>query len=115
MDNLCLNIESTNSIITSEINLPATETLGFDYGDVDMNTSCLFEDLGMNDPYVKEKFSILLGTLNQYRLFNSMDDISKYLSLRNELIAKGYDMEQYYSPAIMKISRMEIESFFHGS
>ena len=102
----CLQVESSSSIILSSAELPIIRILGYDYADVDMSTSCLYEDLTMNVCVVKDIFRPVLRKLNQYRLLNSEDDVQEYLSGRRALINMGYDMEEYFSPLAVKLTEV---------
>lgn len=107
----CLQIESMNSIVTTSINLTTKEVLGFDYADTDMSTSCLYDDLTMDEDTVKANFKSIMNKLNQYGLAESMEEIQHYLAIRNKLIKAGYDMEEYYCPTIIKLTRVILNRF----
>ena len=105
---ICLQIESPSAIITTQIKPMVEKALGFDYVDSDMNTSCLYEDLTMEVEAVRVSFKDVVCNLNENGLIDSIEDMYKYLYIRNELVKKGYDMEEYYCPRIVKLSRVVI-------
>lgn len=97
-----MQIESTNSVITTNSKLPVLKYLGYDYAGLNLYTSCIYEDLAIKNCYnqfypIKQKF-------NQYGLIDSLDVMQQYLSIRNQLINKGYDMEELYFPTVVKLS-----------
>lgn len=104
----CLQVESENPIIVTSTDLSVNEVLEFDYADTDMSTSCLYDDLTMNEHTVTKRFKPVMHRLNSYGLLNSAEEVQDYLKLRNELITAGYDMEEYYSPTIVRLSRAVI-------
>ena len=103
-----MQIESTNPVVTTAINLSVKKVLGFDYADADMTTSCLYDDLTMDEDTVKANFKTIMSKLNQYGLAESMEEIQHYLAIRNKLIKAGYDMEEYYCPTIVKLTHVII-------
>lgn len=105
----CLQIESTNPIVTTSINLSTKEVLGFDYADTDMSTSCLYDDLTMDEDTVKANFKTIMRKLNQYGLPESIEEIQHYLAIRNKLIKAGYDMEEYFCPNIVKLTHVLVD------
>lgn len=104
----CLQIESTCNIITSPVELPILKVLGFDYVDADMQTSCMREDLDMEIDSVIESFKPIQAALNRFGLIDSLEAMYQYIEIRNNLIGAGYDMEEYYSPIIARLSVVEI-------
>lgn len=104
----CLQIESTNPDVTTAINLSVKKVLGFDYADADMTTSCLYDDLTMDEDTVKANFKTIMRKLNQYGLAESIEEIQHYLAIRNKLIKAGYDLEEYYCPTIVKLTHVII-------
>lgn len=102
----CLQIESMNAEVVSSVNLPIIRTMGFDYADADMQTSCLYEDLTMDVKSVVDSFKTVLSKLNRYGLIDSMDTMQHYLTVRKKLIEAGYDMEEYYCPTIVRLCQV---------
>lgn len=100
----CMQIESNRSIVTTAADVPIDQYLGYDYADVDLSTSCLFEDLNMTLPYCQDQFKLIKQQLNKYELVDSLEVMQEYLRIRNQLIYEGYDMEEYFSPTIVKLS-----------
>lgn len=105
----CLQVESANPIVTTSVKLPIKTVLGFDCADTDMSTSCLYDDLTMDEDYVKASFKTISSKLNQYGLADSIEEMQHYLSVRNKLVRAGYDMEEYYCPTIVKLSDVIIK------
>ena len=58
----------------------------------------------MTLPYCQDQFKLIKQQLNKYELVDSLEVMQKYLSIRNQLIYEGYDMEEYFSPTIVKLS-----------
>lgn len=104
----CLQIESTCVIITTSVELSVLKVLGFDYVDADMQTSCMREDLDTDIDSVIESFKPIQAVLNSFGLIDSLEAMHQYIDIRNKLIGAGYDMEEYYSPVIAKLSMVEI-------
>lgn len=105
----CIQVESLNSIITTAHSLPVIRCLGYEYVDADMSTSCMYEDFAMTDSYVQNIFRPIKQYLNQYGLFDSMDYVQKYEICRKQLIKEGYDMEEYFSPTVVRLSEVAID------
>ena len=106
----CMQVESSNSIITTAVSLPVVRCLGYEYVDVDMSTSCMREDLVMTDSYIQNAFSPIKKSLNKYGLFDSTYSIQQYEKCRNQLINEGYDMEEYFCPTVVRLSEVTINT-----
>lgn len=104
----CLQGESPSPIPLSPVELPIVRTLGYDYADSDMSTSCLYEDLTMDVGVAKDIFRPILRKLNQYGLLTSEKDVQEYLLRRKMLIDMGYDMEEYFSPFVVKLTEVSL-------
>lgn len=108
----CLQIESPSLIITTTEEVMVDEVLGFDYADIDMATSCLYDDLLTPDPYIQQAFRVIKERLNSNGLIKSTQDMQTYFDVRNKLIAQGYsDMDvtqEYYAPTIVRVSRITL-------
>ena len=102
----CLQVESTNPTIISSADFPVERVLGLDYVDAEMSTSCLYEDLTMEMETVRVAFQPILRSLNTYGLLGNMQDMQQYLLVRNRLIALGYDMEEYFLPTVVNLTRV---------
>ncbi len=102
----CLQIESDNDTMVSSVKLPIVRVLGFDYSDCDMVTSCMYDDFTMSNDIVKSRLKKISEKLNEFGLFNSKQDVIEYIQERNFLIELGIDMEEYFSPTIIKISEV---------
>ncbi len=105
----CLQVESINCAPLSSADLPVEQVLGLDYVDADMATSCLYEDLTMETEAVRAAFAPILRSLNVHGLLNHMQDMQRYLSIRDRLIASGYDMEEYFLPTTVRLTRVWLE------
>ena len=108
----CMQVESSNSIITTEVCLPVVRYLGYEYVDVDMSTSCMHEDLTTNDNYIQSVFAPIKQSLNMYGLIDSIDKMQQYKQFRKKLIREGYDMEEYFCPTVVKLSEVAINKAF---
>ena len=73
-----------------------------------MQTSCMREDLDMEIDSVIESFKPIQAALNRFGLIDSLEAMYQYIKIRNNLIEAGYDMEEYYSPIIARLSVVEI-------
>jgi hypothetical protein len=62
----------------------------------------------MNDEYVHKLFKPIADNLNQYGLFDDIETVQKYLEIRNILILKGYDMEEYCYPTIVYLKKVSL-------
>lgn len=109
IDVFCLQIESATSFITSSCELPVEKVLGYDYADADMQTSCFNDDIFMIDPYIRKSFQNVINQRNNYGLANSVDVLEEYWDIRNKLISENYDMEEYFAPTIVRISKVLLE------
>lgn len=106
MKTFYLQIDTLSPATTTDTFREGIE-IGYDYADADMITSCLNDDMIMTDSYVRQQFQPIAQKLNPYGLFDSLEDIQKYLSIRDLLIKQGYDMEEYYNPTIVRLSKIE--------
>ena len=102
-----LKIETDNSIIVSKNLFEQESFLGYDYSDVDMETSCFYDDITMDNKFVENSFSVIKNKLNNYGLLETASDISLYLNISEKLIIDGYDMEQYYHPTVVKLTKVD--------
>lgn len=100
----CLQIESKNQSPVSNIRFSDVEFLGYEYVDTDMSTSVFYEDITATDDEIQRAFSSIKNDLNSNMLLNSYDKAAEYVAIRNNLINSGIDMEEYYSPSIIKLS-----------
>ena len=103
---ICLQVESMEHTITSAEKPSVEEILGFDYADSDMVTSCFCDDMEMCLPEVKKHLAVIERKRNKFGLLNSLEDMYQYLTIREMLVAVGYDMEEYYNPKIVRLSRI---------
>lgn len=87
-------------------NRQITTVLGYDYSDVDMETSCFYDDITMDNKFVEYSFSVIKNKLNYYGLLETVNDISKYLNIKEKLIIDGYDMKKYYYPTVVKLTKV---------
>ena len=99
----CIQIESEAQYPFSDIIPSQKKFLGYEYVDTDMQTSCSYEDLCMDPPYIGHAFDSIIHSLNEYGLFNTLTDIQKYIDIRLKLVKQGYDMEEYFNPQIVKL------------
>ena len=108
----CMQVESSNSIITTAFSLPVVRCLGYEYVDVDMSTSCMREDLSTDDTYLQSIFAPIKQSLNMYGLIDSIDIMHQYELRRKQLINEGYDMEEYFCPTVVRLSEVTIDEAF---
>lgn len=106
----CMQIESFVPIVTSSVQLPVETVLGFEVADVDMQTSAMHEEIMINSEDSADPFLSVREQLNRYGLAESIEAVQHYLDLRNEWIALGYDMEEYYSAAVVRLSIVSLEA-----
>ena len=98
----CIMIESffDNPHFESNISLPKTELLGYEFVATDMQASCSYEDL------CDELFSPMTGLLNSNWVFHSLQDIQRYVEFRKSLQHNGFELEDYYFPRIVRLSEV---------
>lgn len=101
----CLQVESQNNLNTTFESIAIEQVLGFDYADVNMETSCFYEDMVTKIEFVEKAFAPIKEQLNQFGLMPSKKVAEQYLDLRHYLIDRGFDMEEYFAPTIVKISK----------
>ena len=101
----CLQVESLNNIITTFESIAIEQDLGFDYADVNMGTSCFYEDMVTKIEFVEKAFAPIKKQLNQFGLMPSQEVAEQYLAVRRNLIRSGYDMEEYFAPTVVKLSK----------
>ena len=106
-DTFCLMVESTNStpVITEE--LPVEKVLGYEYADTDMQTSILWDDINSMDEHQAEQ---MIAQLNENGLFSSDEKLMHYIQMRERFQKER--AEQYFSPVIVRLSMINIESLF---
>ena len=109
--NLCCNLNiSTRCIIVESfydlphcehnVNTLKTEFLGYEFVASDMQISCSYEDM------CEDLFMTMHETLNSNWIFNTIYDIQCYVNFRESLLRKGYELEQYYFPRIVRLSEV---------
>lgn len=101
----CLQVESLNNFSTTFESVAIEQDLGFDYADVDMQTSCFYEDLVTKIEFIQKAFAPIKKQLNQFGLMPSQEVAEQYLAVRRNLIRGGYDMEEYFAPTVVKLSK----------
>lgn len=109
LDVFCLQIESPISILTTKDRPLLKTVLGFDYCDASLEESCMYEDIYMTDPFCEKRFQCIRDMLNENGLLNNLEEVNQYVEIREELIDKGYDMEDYYFLTPVRFSLVEIQ------
>lgn len=102
----CLQIESKNSIITTKMDMPIRRCLGYEYVDIDMNTSCLYDDLFTTDFPTNKQIDLIRERLNAYGLLDTITEMYEYLKIRKELLSVYCEVEEYYAPTIIRLSEV---------
>lgn len=104
----CLQVDSENPIIQTEASLPVLKSLGYDYADVDMCTSCLYDDLCGSIMVGEEHSEAIQRMLNEYGLFSSVDDMREYLKIREQWVKGITELEEYYSLSIVRLTQVSV-------
>lgn len=102
----CLEIESFSNTITTQATLNSSEFMGYDYVDVDMCTSCLYDDLYENDVYNYKYFKDIDLRLNNYGIFSTLKDMALYLQKRERLVEEIGENEDYICPTIVRLNKV---------
>lgn len=99
----CFSIESNDCSYCLEHNLSDFKVLGYDYVDVDMCTSCLYEDITSDCLEYRKIYSSIFLKLNKHLLFDSIVDMEKYLEIRAYAKTFDFDIEEYFNPLIVRV------------
>lgn len=109
-----LQIESENTIITTNESLYNQKILGYDYVTTGMGESVLYFDLmfkyNTNDE-IGKYFKPLVNKLNEYGLFDTLEAIQRYLDVRKALEENGIGDDDEYEdayPTVVRISRVDL-------
>jgi len=79
------------------------KTIGFDYVSTSFDYSSIHDELFVNVPNRLEDFA---NSLNSNGLFETFDDITSYVNLRNMLIKSGLDLENGSQMCCVKIDEL---------
>ena len=101
----CILVESLsdNPHFEHSINTLKTEFLGYEFVASDMQISCSYEDM------LDELFQPMLRVLNGNWIFNTLPDIQQHIEFRISLMCEGHEIEEYYSPRIVRLSEFHLQ------
>ena len=107
IDCFCLLVERLDGGLKMEESVRNENVLGYDYIDVDMCTSCLYDDFIEWFDFFEED----INKLNENGLFSDLNDIIQYLHKRNELVYDMENMEEYTELVVARLTKVNMQSF----
>lgn len=108
IDVFCLEIESFSNTITTRVALDFSEFMGYDYADVNMCESCLYDDLYVKDDYFYKYFRNVNLRLNDYGLLSTLKDMMYYLQKRESFFTETGESEDYVCPTIVRLNKVSL-------